>query len=193
MTKHIYLLGGVVLIFAALLSACGSGDLAKDLTPVPTLRPGQTPTLVAALSGQAAATEEASAQTEGTAEVGTDATEAAGAATEEVGTEATAEAGGTEEANAGAEGDPAAGEELFASTCSGCHGDQNGAGPARIGIGERAATRVDGLSAAEYIHQSIVDPSAYVVEGFSDIMPKNYDEQFDDEQLNNLVAYLLTQ
>lgn len=169
MSKRFYMRSSVI-IMAALLSACGSGDLAEDLTPVPTLRPGQTPTLVAALAGQGAATESAI----------------------EVGTEANAETG-TEAAAAGGAGAVAAGEELFASTCSGCHGDAKGAGPARVGMGERAAVQVEGLSAEEYLHQSIVDPSAHVVEDFPDIMPKDYGEQFDDEQINNLVAYLLTQ
>jgi len=44
-------------------------------------------------------------------------------------------------------------------------------GPSFQGISKRAGDRVPGLSAVEYLRQSIVDPSAYMVEGFVDIMP----------------------
>lgn len=87
----------------------------------------------------------------------------------------------------------AAGEELFAASCSACHGETDGVGPALTGMGERAATRVEGMSAEDYLHESIVDPSAYVVEGFDDEMPKTYSDQFTDEELGDLIAYLLNQ
>jgi mono/diheme cytochrome c family protein len=157
----------IVLIISGLaglaLTACGSNDLAEDLTPIPTLAPGQTPTLIAALSG-------------------------------EVSTEEAAAASGTQEASDGAAADPAAGEEIFASTCGGCH-TENGDQPAppRIGMGERAATRVEGMDATEYLHQSIVDPHAFLVEDYGPIMPDTYGEDFSDEEINDLVAYLLTQ
>jgi mono/diheme cytochrome c family protein len=171
----------IVLIISGLaisglaLAACGSNDLAEDLTPIPTLAPGQTPTLIAALSGEAS-TEEANQ-------------EASAESTEEA-----AAASGTQEASDAAGGDPAAGEEIFASTCGGCH-TENGDQPAppRVGMGERAATRVEGMDAAEYLHQSIVDPHAFLVEDYGPIMPDTYDEDFSDEEINDMVAYLLTQ
>ncbi len=104
---------------------------------------------------------------------------------------------GQEEQSTGEElpaaGDPANGEQLFAASCGGCHGPADGAGPALTGMGEQAATRVDGVPAAEYLYQSIVDPGAYVVEGFVDIMPTTYGEDYSDDELNNIVAYILTQ
>lgn len=143
-----------------LASACGSGELAADLTPIPTLAPGETPALVEALA-QGPATEAPSE-----------------------------EAGGEEEA--GAEDElVAAGEALFSQACAGCHGAQDGAGPALTGMADRAATRVEGMSAEEYVHQSIVDPSAHVVEGFQDIMPKNYEEEYSDDEIGSLVAYIM--
>jgi mono/diheme cytochrome c family protein len=101
------------------------------------------------------------------------------------------ETGGEAEAEMAA--DPANGEKLFASNCGGCHGAADGAGPALTGMGERAASRVEGLSAEEYLHQSIVEPGAYVVEGFSNIMPATYGEKFSEQELNDIVAYILTQ
>ncbi len=98
-----------------------------------------------------------------------------------------------EEAEETTAADPANGERLFAASCSGCHGAADGAGPALIGMGERAATRVEGLSAEEYLHQSIVEPGAYVVEGFNNIMPAIYSQEFSEQELADIVAYILTQ
>jgi hypothetical protein len=50
------------------------------------------------------------------------------------------------------------------------------------------------LSAEEYIHQSIIDPNAYIVEGFQpNIMPQNFEELIAPEQLSDLIAFLLAQ
>jgi hypothetical protein len=49
------------------------------------------------------------------------------------------------------------------------------------------------MDAVEYLHQSIVDPSAYVVEGYEDVMNKTYDEQLSEEDIDNVIAFLMTQ
>lgn len=107
--------------------------------------------------------------------------------------EPTEEPAASEPAGDALVGDPEAGETLFASGCAACHQSTDGAGPALPSMGERAAERVEGQTAAEYLHESIVDPAAYRVENFGDIMPKNYGEQFSDQELADLVAYILTQ
>lgn len=66
-------------------------------------------------------------------------------------------------------------------------------GPSLQGISQRAGTRISGLSAEEYLRQSIVDPSAYLVEGFDDLMNKDYGEKLSEEDINNLIAFLMTQ
>ncbi len=157
--------GAVTLLIVAIsLAACSGGDLAEDLTPIPTLPKGEEPELVEALQ----------------------ATPAPVAAAPE----------GGAEAEGGAVPDTAQlvaqGRELFVQ-CEACHGAADGAGPALTGMGARAATRVAGLSAEEYLYQSIVQPSAYLVEGYPDIMPKNYGEQFSEAELQALVAYILTE
>jgi cytochrome c2 len=44
-----------------------------------------------------------------------------------------------------------------------------------------------------YLHTSIVDPASYIVPGFvAGLMPETYADVFTDEDINNLVAYLLT-
>jgi mono/diheme cytochrome c family protein len=100
-------------------------------------------------------------------------------------------------------GDAEAGGTLFAQTiigaqpgCATCHSLETGTvlvGPSMAGIGTRAETRVDGLSAEEYIRQSILDPNAYVVEGFQPgVMVQVWAEELSPVQIDNLVAYLLT-
>ena len=73
-------------------------------------------------------------------------------------------------------GDPALGEEVFNTfiaeanfACNTCHLPNSEAqliGPGLLNVGDRAATRVEGESAEEYIRNSILHPSDYVVEGF---------------------------
>ncbi len=95
----------------------------------------------------------------------------------------------------GGAGDPAAGEQVFqANGCSACHstGENTIVGPGLAGLAEQAGERVAGLSAEEYILQSIVEPGAHIVEGFSDVMPKNFGDQIPEEDLRDLVAYLET-
>ena len=80
--------------------------------------------------------------------------------------------------------DPETGEKLFwgDGQCSTCHkiGNQGSStrGPDQENFFTRAAERAKarGLSSAtEYIVESIVNPSAYIVEGYGDIMPKVYE------------------
>jgi hypothetical protein len=67
-------------------------------------------------------------------------------------------------------------------------------GPSLDGIGTRAASAVEGLDAASYIEQSVLDPEAHIVEGFpSGVMPPNFGERLTAEELQALVDYLLAQ
>ncbi len=89
------------------------------------------------------------------------------------------------------------GQALGANTgCNICHAlDANTrlVGPALGGVAARAAQRVPGMTAEAYLHQSIVDPNAYLVEGFPENqMPPNFAETLNQEQIDDLVAFLLT-
>lgn len=45
----------------------------------------------------------------------------------------------------------------------------------------------------EYLYTSIIDPGAVVVEGFPDnLMPRTFDEVFTDEEIADIIAYLVT-
>lgn len=116
---------------------------------------------------------------------------------------ALAACGGSGGGASNAVGDVEAGKALFAQpvidvqpgcvTCHSLNPDQVIVGPSLAGIGSRAATRVEGMSAEEYIRQSILDPDAYVVEGFDPgVMVQVWEETLTPEEVDNLVAYLLT-
>ncbi len=87
------------------------------------------------------------------------------------------------------------GKYLFAQHCTACHSTQPNtvvSGPSLAGLATRAETRVTGLPAYEYIQQSIERPSAYIVDGFSDLMPSSLSQILTPEEIQQLVAYLLT-
>ena len=84
------------------------------------------------------------------------------------------------------------GSSIYASNCSGCHskGSERVVGPGHQNVYETAKTRVPGLSAEDYLTQSIIDSKAIVVPGFSPIMPSF--SFFSNEQVIALVEYLKT-
>lgn len=49
------------------------------------------------------------------------------------------------------------------------------------------------LSAVDYLRQSIVDPRAYVVEGFLNNMPTSLQYILIEEDIDALVAFMLMQ
>jgi len=90
------------------------------------------------------------------------------------------------------------GRVVFSDTgCTACHTISGlstaTVGPVLDGLASRAGDRVPNLSAEDYIRQSILDPNAYVVSGFeSGVMPDNFSEVLSDQQLDDLVNFLLT-
>jgi nitric oxide reductase subunit C len=112
----------------------------------------------------------------------------------------------------GSDSEPAAdkepvayGQELYNGTtigaasspgCITCHSLEEGiriVGPSHAGLGSRAGAVVTGQSAVEYLKESIVKPDAHITEGFAPgTMYGNYNNELTDEQIDALVAYLLT-
>ncbi len=93
-------------------------------------------------------------------------------------------------------GDVAAGEALYRGLgCVACHSLDGtaGVGPSYLGLGERAASALEGYSAEEYVRESIINPCAYVVDGFNCVMPQNYGDQLSPQDLADLVAFTLAQ
>jgi mono/diheme cytochrome c family protein len=68
-----------------------------------------------------------------------------------------------------------AGEEIYKTkgTCEICHviGKKPTRGPDLAGVGARAAKTKPGMSAKAYLLESLIQPQAFVVEGFPPIMP----------------------
>ncbi|MCI0710458.1 MAG: cytochrome c [Chloroflexi bacterium] len=102
-----------------------------------------------------------------------------------------------------AAGDVVQGQELFnrfqpaaSFACATCHRVDSEArliGPGLLNVGMRAETRIASLNAAQYLYQSITNPSAYVIEGFPDmLMPRNWAEIYSEDEIYSIVAYLLT-
>jgi cytochrome c len=100
-------------------------------------------------------------------------------------------------------GDAARGQVIFtegmngAPPCMTCHlviedEQRFSLGPNLAGIGERAGTRVEGLAARDYLHQSIVNPYAYVVGGYRGVMYPEYAERLTEADVADLIAYLMT-
>ncbi len=68
-----------------------------------------------------------------------------------------------------------AGEQIFHTkgTCEICHkiGEKGTRAPDLAGVGARAGKRKPGLGAKQYIIESLLEPGAYLVEGYPNIMP----------------------
>jgi mono/diheme cytochrome c family protein len=90
-----------------------------------------------------------------------------------------------------------AGEQLYngAGGCTACHGlgtrapnlltDEGGTGA----IGARCYNRVPGKTCKEYLHESMVNPTAHVVEGYQPIMP-DMSRTLSPVQIWAMIAYL---
>jgi mono/diheme cytochrome c family protein len=89
----------------------------------------------------------------------------------------------------------AKGRQVFNARCATCHALEPNTtiiGPSLAGLATRAETRVEGQSADEYIQLSILRPGDYVVEGYNNVMITNFSKELTNEEMNALVAFLLT-
>jgi mono/diheme cytochrome c family protein len=87
------------------------------------------------------------------------------------------------------------GQQVFNARCATCHAlvpDTIIIGPSLAGVATRAETRVDGQTAEEYLQLSVLRPGDYVVEGFTNIMITNLSKELTNEDMNALMAFLLT-
>jgi cytochrome c oxidase subunit II len=87
-----------------------------------------------------------------------------------------------------------AGAQLFQqSGCTGCHtGQPNAPGPNLNGVFGTQVQLANGQTTVaneDYIRESILNPSAKVVEGFQPIMP-SYQGRLSNDEINALVAYI---
>jgi cytochrome c553 len=110
-------------------------------------------------------------------------------------------------AGGSAAGDPANGKQLFdgavamadarAPACATCHAIEpsmdTGSGQSLSNIGNRAGVTVPGQPAEEYLRTAITNPDAYLSGGYQEgIMYRGYTQALTAQQVNDLVAYMLT-
>lgn len=113
--------------------------------------------------------------------------------------------GAKEASNSPEVGNTSRGKELYnkavigpraAPGCITCHSLEPGVtlvGPSHAGIASRADSVVQGLSAEEYLRQSIISPDAHVIEGFfPGIMYQKYEEDLTEQEIKDLVAFMMT-
>lgn len=78
--------------------------------------------------------------------------------------------------------------------CVACHSTTPGqviVGPSLAGLKIRAPYLVEGESAQEYIKNSIINPDAFIVNGFLPaIMYSHYSQELSQKELNSLIKYL---
>jgi cytochrome c len=88
------------------------------------------------------------------------------------------------------------GRSVFETYCARCHGTSGETvivGPSLVGIASQGGSRIEGMDAPAYIRDSILNPNAYTVEGFPEgIMPLDMKDQMSPDDLDAVVAYLLT-
>lgn len=88
------------------------------------------------------------------------------------------------------------GEMVFLTKgCTSCHSiagvsETAQIGPNLTGLADRAGDRVEGLSADEYVRQSVLDPLAFTVNGYDPLMPTL---PLNTEELDALVEFLLNE
>jgi len=82
--------------------------------------------------------------------------------------------------------------------CASCHAitkfdwARGVGGPTHDGIARTASTRISGMSAGEYLEQSVRDPSAYLVPGFEPGMAAISETDMSNAQLKAITKFMMT-
>lgn len=87
------------------------------------------------------------------------------------------------------------GQSVFNLRCAQCHAlvpDTVIIGPSLAGVATRAGSRVPEMDATEYIEMSILFPKDFLVPEYSDTMPTNFGKELTSEELQAVVAFLMT-
>jgi cytochrome c oxidase subunit 2 len=79
--------------------------------------------------------------------------------------------------------------------CLSCHSTDGSklVGPTWKGVFGNQETLSDGSTVTvdeEYIRDSILNPGANIVQGFSNVMPANFSQQLTDQQITDIILYI---
>lgn len=79
--------------------------------------------------------------------------------------------------------------------CTACHSADGTTlvGPTWKGLFGATRTFQDGTTAQadeNYLRDSILNPGAHIVQGFPDVMPKNFKDQLTGDQINDIIEYI---
>jgi mono/diheme cytochrome c family protein len=99
-------------------------------------------------------------------------------------------------AQAGLEGATSGRQIFVAAGCGSCHelakaGTNGTTGPSLNDLASAAGQREPGASPEEYVEESLVDPDAFVVEGFQPGVMPSFEGRLSERQIQTLVDYLL--
>ena len=87
-----------------------------------------------------------------------------------------------------AEGDPAAGKEVYAAQgCGSCHTFEEAGSTGQVGPNLDESLQGDD---ADFIRESIVDPDAEIAEGYQPGVMPSFEGQLSDTEIEALVEYL---
>jgi len=110
---------------------------------------------------------------------------------------ATTTSGGT--TSSSGSGNAAAGKAVFTSSgCASCHTFKPANSTGTIGPNLDTAPTTDAkadgnMALPAFVHESIVNPDAYIANGYSKgLMPTNFGSQLTASQVNNLVAFIVS-
>jgi nitric oxide reductase subunit C len=87
------------------------------------------------------------------------------------------------------------GRVIYGQLCASCHTIEPNiilVGPSLWNVSGRAVTTFPDIAPEEYIRNSILHPSDYLVEGFQDVMQKNFAEVLTSEQIDTLVDFIMS-
>ncbi|MFW6069096.1 MAG: c-type cytochrome [Chloroflexota bacterium] len=89
----------------------------------------------------------------------------------------------------------AQGKRLFSQHCGSCHAieaDTVIVGPSLFAVADRAKERAPDMTPQQYVELSILQPEAILVPGYDNVMPTNFGTRLTGEELDAIVAYVMS-
>ncbi|MCD4684793.1 MAG: cytochrome c [Anaerolineae bacterium] len=88
-------------------------------------------------------------------------------------------------------GDYDLGFTLYVQECAQCHGAEDGVGPSLATMHNNVPTRDTDQTPVDYVRQSILEPGAYLVEGYFNSMPQDFAAWLSEDDVAALTTFIL--